>query len=57
MKATPYGKDILMQLRDTGVNGVYTPSNNLARIMHEYPRHNEGCPLTYHPIYIIARKK
>ncbi len=50
-------RDILVHLRDTGVNGVYTPSNNLARIMHEYPRHDEGCPLTYHPIYIIARKK
>lgn len=58
--ATP--RLVLEHLRNTGVNGrarkVWTKST-LSRFLSDYTRHfetPEGVSLTYHPVWIIARK-
>lgn len=55
-------RDVLRHLRETGVNGrakrVWTKST-LARFSDEYSEqfgNAQGVPLTYHPVWVIARK-
>ncbi len=53
-------RDVLRHLSHTGVNAVRygrSPVVLARHILTSYPRDNEGrCPLTFRPIYIIARK-
>lgn len=53
-------RDVLNHLRDTGVNAVSFGSNPMLvarRLLTGYPRDAAGkCPLTYRPVYIIARR-
>ena len=56
----PSPAHVLRHLRDTGVNALSTnnPRITMARsILNNHPRDTEGnCPLTYRPIFIIARR-
>lgn len=53
-------REVLRHLSLTGVNGVRygrSPVVLARRILENYPRTDDGrCPLTYRPVYLIARK-
>ncbi len=53
-------RQVVEHLRDTGVNALPTApaaASLVRRLLAEYPRDNDNrCPLTYKPIFIIARR-
>ena len=59
----PSPLDVLRHLKSTGVNALSSERTiwtraDIAKFVSAYPSEMDGtCHLTYHPIYIIARKK
>lgn len=53
----PSPKSVLTHLRDTGVNGLRNTTVPLRRFLTDYPRtDSDSVNLTYHPLYLIAKK-
>lgn len=53
--------DIIKHIKSTGVNSISSSrpwtKSNLNNFINNYPKDDKGYPLTYHPIYIIAKLK
>ncbi|MDL2251805.1 malonyl-ACP O-methyltransferase BioC [Odoribacter sp. OttesenSCG-928-J03] len=53
--------EILKHLKNTGVNAVKSEKQWVPKTLKEfvarYTQTEDGCPLTYHPLYIVAQRK
>ncbi|MCM1093092.1 MAG: DUF452 family protein [Lachnospiraceae bacterium] len=50
-------RDVMLHLNHTGVNGLKHVAMSYAEILAKYPRENGVCKLTYHPQYIVIKRK
>ena len=53
--------EVMRHLRLTGTTGTplsrHLPVTAARRLLRDYPRDSEGCPLTYHSYYLILKKR